>query len=226
MNGYFAIFTNTPRPPTPRTSRIVDEIIVAEALLHAEAMTAALLASDFADLTAPHMPRLFRLGLRLTRQPTESADLVQEALCRAWANWSRFERSGNLGAYLSRILYNAFVSKHRHARVVASAAERYDLTSHLFDSRRLDHAADPQESWDDGALSDEVVEALATLPPHYADVVRLVDIRGLAYRDAADQLGVPLGTVMSRLHRARRMMRTRLAEYARRYGYGRVTAAA
>jgi RNA polymerase sigma-70 factor, ECF subfamily len=182
-------------------------------------MTAAT-AAEFTTLATPHMPRLFRLGMRLTRQPTESADLVQEALVRAWANWARFERSGSLGAYLSRILVNTFISRHRHARVVDAAAARSDLVDHLFDPGRMDAASTPERAWLRRELSDEVLEALESLPRHYREVVELVDIDGLPYKEAADELGIPLGTVMSRLHRARRSMRKQLGDYARDHGFG------
>lgn len=185
-------------------------------LFHA-GMTAA--AAEFAQLATPHVPRLYRLGMRLTRQPSESADLVQEALCRAWANWSRFERDGSIGAYLSRILYNAFVSRHRHARVVGTTAGRTDLLDHLFDRGRMDEAATPETMWHRPQLSDEVTAVLHALPAHYREVVQLVDIDGLPYKEAAEELDIPLGTVMSRLHRARRIMRTHLEDYARSYGY-------
>ncbi|MBX7084305.1 MAG: sigma-70 family RNA polymerase sigma factor [Nannocystaceae bacterium] len=177
-------------------------------------------AADFARATAPHTTRLFRLGLRLTRQPSDAADLVQEALCRAWASWDRFDRNGNVGAYLSRILVNAFISRHRHLRVVSTVQARCDLVDHLFDGGRLAAAEDPEDGVTDTQLSDECLAALHTLPNHYRCVVELVDVGGLPYRDAAERLGVPLGTVMSRLHRARRILRERLDGYARAFGFG------
>jgi RNA polymerase sigma-70 factor, ECF subfamily len=177
-------------------------------------------AAEFATLATPHMPRLYRLGMRLTRQPTESADLVQESLVRAWANWARFERGGSLGAYLSRILVNTFISRHRHARVVDAAAARTDLVEHLFDRGRMDAASAPERSWLRRELSDEVIEALDALPAHYREVVELVDLDGVSYKEAAQELDIPLGTVMSRLHRARRLMRQQLHDYARDYGLG------
>ena len=179
----------------------------------------ALAARQFSDLATPHLPRLYRLGLRLTHQPSESSDLVQEALTRAWANWSSFDRAGSLGAYLSRILYNAFVSRHRHQRVVQTTAARPDIVEHLFDRRRMDEADMPESAWHRHDLSDEVVAALDALPNHYREVVELVDLGGLAYKDASDKLGIPLGTVMSRLHRARARMRNTLTEYAAGFGY-------
>lgn len=181
---------------------------------------------EFTELMQPHLPRLHRLGMRLTRRPSESADLVQETLCRAWASWSRFEQGGSIGAYLSRILYNAFVSRHRHARVVAIAAARSDLVEHLYDRGRIDAAEAPELAWHHDGLSDEVLRALQRLPDRYRRVVELVDLQGMAYKDAADVLEVPLGTVMSRLHRARRIMRAELSTYAQRWGFAHAVPAA
>lgn len=176
-------------------------------------------AAEFATATAPHMTRLFRLGLRLTREPSDAADLVQEAMCKAWASWDRFDKDGNVGAYLSRILMNAFISRHRHMRVVHTVLARTDLTSHLFSADRIAEAESPA-GLPSAGLSDECLAALAGLPDHYRSVVELVDVAGLPYRDAASRLDVPLGTVMSRLHRARRILRELLGGYARTYGYG------
>jgi|SRR5690606_21077073 len=177
-----------------------------------------LAAADFAARTAPHLDRLFRLGLRLTHEPAESADLVQEALCRAWAAWSNFDPHGSLGAYLSKIVFHTFVSRHRHARVVANTAARGDLVEYLYDAREREAAARPEWVWHDRDFSDEVRAALQNLSPHYRAVIELVDLEGLPYKDAAAQLGLPIGTVMSRLHRARRRLRAELADYARTLG--------
>lgn len=177
-------------------------------------------ASEFATATAPHATRLFRLGLRLTHEPSDAADLVQDALCKAWASWDRFDRTGNVGAYLSRILMNAFISRHRHMRVVHTTLARPDLLAHLFSGERLAQA-EAADGMPTHGLSDECLAALAELPEHYRRVVELVDVGGLPYRDAATALDVPLGTVMSRLHRARRILRERLGGYAGGYGYGR-----
>lgn len=173
---------------------------------------------DFLAQTTPHLPRLFRVGMRLTHQTSEAQDLVQEALLKAWSNWHRYHPGGSLGAWLSRILVNTFISRHRHQRVVDVTAARSDLLDHLFDGGRLDEAHDPEHAWHSQDLSDEVLAALAALPAHYRQVVELVDLRGLPYRDAADRMQCPLGTVMSRLHRARRLLRDQLTPYARECG--------
>ena len=181
--------------------------------------------TEFVALTNPHLPRLFRIGMRLTQQRSESQDLVQEALTKAWANWHRYERGGTLGAWLSRILINTFISRHRHQKVVDATAARPDLLGHLYDPRRLDEAAAPEGNWHKHHFSDEVLTALGALPNHYREVIDLVDVQGLAYKEAALALGCPLGTVMSRLHRARKLLREQLAEYATHYGLGHAQAA-
>jgi len=180
---------------------------------------------NFLTQTTPHLSRLFRVGMRLTHQASEAQDLVQEALMKAWANWHRYQPGGSLGAWLSRILVNTFISRHRHQRVVDVTAARSDLLDHLFDGGRLDEAHDPEQVWHGQGLSDEVLAALDGLPAHYREVVELVDLHGLAYRDAALQMGCPLGTVMSRLHRARRLLRDQLTDYARDCGLAAAPAA-
>ena len=101
--------------------------------------------------------------MRLTHQASEAQDLVQEALMKAWANWHRYQPGGSLGAWLSRILVNTFISRHRHQRVVDVTAARSDLLGHLFDGGRLDEASDPEQVWHGQGLSDEVLTALAGL---------------------------------------------------------------
>jgi RNA polymerase sigma-70 factor (ECF subfamily) len=175
---------------------------------------------EFVSLTTPHLPRLFRIGMRLTHQTSESQDLVQEALTKAWANWARFQHNGSLGAWLSRILVNTFISRHRHQKVVNTTAARPDLVNHLFDPGRVSDSRRPEEAWTNADFSDEVHAALEMLPQHYRVVIDLVDVQGLSYKEAAVEMECPLGTVMSRLHRARKLLREQLTEYARGYGYG------
>ncbi len=182
-------------------------------------------AEDFMAMAEPHLPRLFRIGMRLTHQPSEAQDLVQEALTRGWANWARYSREGRLGAWLSRILINAFISRHRHQKVVDNTAARPDLLPHLFDPNRIEAANKPEDAWQSEGFGDEVIGALAQLQDSYREVVILVDIKGLAYKEAAAEIGCPVGTVMSRLHRARRQLRDQLSDYAAEYGLGQAAAA-
>ncbi len=177
-------------------------------------------AETFLELTTPHLPRLHRIGMRLTHDNSESQDLVQEALTRAWANWARTDRNGRLGAWLSRIVVNTFISRYRHRKVVHKTAKRSDIAEHLFDPRRIEGSQRPEDNWIEDAFSDEVSSALGELPTHYREVIESVDIAGESYKSAAETLNIPLGTVMSRLYRARRQLRNELADYAQEFGFG------
>jgi RNA polymerase sigma-70 factor (ECF subfamily) len=164
----------------------------------------------FTKLTSPHLPRLQRLGRRLARDGADADDLVQETLARAWVAWPQFDASGNVGAYLARILTNTFISRRRHHAVVRRAAAGNAVTELLVSSGRRELVEDPESALSRRDLCAAVAAAVAELPPHYRCVVEEVDMAGRAYQDAAVSLGVPVGTVMSRLHRARRILRERL----------------
>ena len=178
--------------------------------------------AEFTRLALPHRDRLYRLGLRLTRQPADSQDLVQEALTRAWSHWGQFEARGNLGAWLARILYNTFVSRCRRKRVADRAESQGEVARQLYP-----RTTDPGSSRSDDEpacydFGDEPLAALSALPERFRDVCWLVDVQGLSYTAAAQRLGCPEGTVMSRLHRARQRLRSQLESYARgQYGLGR-----
>jgi RNA polymerase sigma-70 factor (ECF subfamily) len=179
------------------------------------------LGRDFMDRVSPVLPRLHALARRLTQgRAAEAEDLVQETLVRAWTHWSRFEANGNVGAWMARILTNTFISRHRHLKVVADATAKYDLEAYVMGARRVLVARDPGSHLHEDELADEVIAALATLPAHYRIVLELVDLEGIPYRDAAKRLDLPVGTIMSRLHRARRLMRDALRVYGREHGLG------
>jgi len=163
--------------------------------------------------------QLFGAALRMTGCRAQAEDLVQEAVMRAWTFWHRFQPGTNGRAWMHRILTNTFINGYRRRR-----REREILGEIKRDVRAA-------EVWERGVdavpgegLGDEVTAALATLPHEFRQVLMLVDLRGRSYKDAADIIGCPIGTVMSRLHRARRAMKQQLAAYAVREGY--VTAAA
>lgn len=167
-----------------------------------------------------HRAELVAAAMRLTGSRAEAEDLVQEAVMRAWVFWRRFEPGTNGRAWMHRILVNTFITgyrKRRREREVLSQV--HAIEEH---ARRAHEASSitPGE-----ALSDEVAAALAGLPEDFRRVVVLVDLEDKSYRDAAAILGCPIGTVMSRLHRARRAMQRTLATYAATMGYASSTAA-
>ncbi len=177
----------------------------------------------FSTACLPHQPELFGVAMRICRDPDTAKDLVQETLLRAMVAWASFEPGSNLRAWLFRILTNAFINgyrkRRRHQRF---ATERPgDALAALY-GRDRDCTDELDEALCADELCDEVKTALGKLGPDYRDVVERADLRGEKYKDIADALDVPIGTVMSRLFRARRVLEAELAGFAARdYGIKR-----
>lgn len=174
-----------------------------------EAMRAATLG--FEASVEPLLGTLYGRALRLCRNPSDAEDLVQEAVLRAWRFWPTFEQGTNLGAWLSRILKHCFVDGHHRRRREHDVLVRAWREGLGPNSREL--------STDERAISDEVAASLCALPAEYRSVVELVALEDCSYREAADRLGCPVGTVMSRLHRARRNLQSELGGFASQSGY-------
>jgi RNA polymerase sigma-70 factor (ECF subfamily) len=168
-----------------------------------------------------HLRELQAAALRLTGNDKDAEDLVQETLLRAYAAWERFEKGTNCRAWLHRILTNNFINEYR--RLVK---ERRWLGQQepIICQRRRRLALDPEASYFEQQLADEVVEALLELPEEFRAVVILADIKGQSYREIARHLHCPLGTVMSRLYRGRRILEKSLGDYARERGIVRTAA--
>ena len=161
-----------------------------------------------------HRNELLAAGMRLSGSRAEAEDLVQEAVMRAWVFWHRFEPGTNGRAWMHRILLNTFINgyrKRRRERDVLAAVQLEELRALSGDARGN---VTPGES-----LSDEVALALGRLPSDFRRVIVLVDLEDRSYRDAALAIGCPIGTVMSRLHRARAAMKRELSDYAVSEGY-------
>src|SRR5690349_383594 len=177
----------------------------------------------FATACMPHQQELFGVAMRICRDPDTAKDLVQETLLRAMCAWDSFQAGSNLRAWLFRILTNAFINgyrkRRRHQRF---ASERPgDALAALY-GRDQDCTDELDAELFGDELCDEVRAALGRLGPEYRDVVERADLRGEKYKDIADALDVPIGTVMSRLFRARRVLEVELAGYAARdYGIRR-----
>jgi len=168
----------------------------------------------FAETVHPMRRDLLTAALRLTGSPDDAQDLVQETVLRAWRHWSSFDPGSNVRGWLHTILRNAFISGYRRRR-----RER-----EILEIVRHEPAAEPAvESYGPThapiAVSNEVRCALDTLSPDFRTVVALVDLQGRSYQDAARIVGCPVGTVMSRLHRARHALSRRLRTYAQNEGY-------
>jgi len=174
--------------------------------------------SAFEAAVCPHLPELRRAARRLTRSDAAAEDVLQESLTRAWRYWDGFDSGSNARAWMHRIVRNTFVNGWRRARREQRTLGDLTRTRRAqLEILRNDHF---RPSADDG-VGDEVTVALAELPEEFRQVVVLVDLEGLSYRDAAARIGRPVGTVMSRLHRGRRRLSAVLRPYAEAEGYVR-----
>ena len=169
----------------------------------------------FEQEALPYRNELFAAAMRYARHRGDAEDLVQETLLRAYSAWDHFRSGTNCRAWLLRILVNNYINLYRK-----NVKERRldQIPDPMICPQRARAARDPEGTLFDQLLGDEVTTAMAALPKEYREVVLLADVRGLSYREVADELGCPLGTVMSRLHRARRQLQTILAPYARERG--------
>jgi RNA polymerase sigma-70 factor (ECF subfamily) len=166
------------------------------------------------EVVTEHSARVYRLAYRLTGNRHDAEDLTQEVFVRVFRSLSSY-RPGTFEGWLHRITTNLFLDQaRRKARI------RFDALAEDADSRMPGRIAAPDTHMLDGQFDDDVEAALAELPPDFRAAVVLCDIEGLTYEEIADVLGVKLGTVRSRIHRGRAMLRTALAHRAP--GPGRV----
>ena len=170
----------------------------------------------FEQAFSAHRRALTAQALRLTKNRSDAEDLLQEVSLRAWRYWSLYREQDNCRAWLQRIMLNTFCSARRaHARkkrLLAGYALAQDAAAEASSAEAM-VTGDPQ-----GLLSSEhVTLTLSALKPDQARILRLVDMDERSYREAAAELECPVGTVMSRLHRARRALRSLLASEAQAY---------
>jgi RNA polymerase sigma-70 factor, ECF subfamily len=209
-----------PRTPSPNAPTAADLPAHSEMRRKDVRPARSLRRADHTAFEAACLPlsnELYGAALRLTRNPDDARDLVQETLLRAMTAWSRFAEGSNVRAWRYRILTNSFINiyrkRRRHQRF---ATERPGDTRMAVYGTAEDHVDDPTVAITSDQLSDEVKSALDGLGGDYREVVERADLAGERYKDIADALHVPIGTVMSRLFRARRQLETELTTYAAR----------
>ncbi|MDP8986911.1 MAG: sigma-70 family RNA polymerase sigma factor, partial [Actinomycetota bacterium] len=172
-------------------------------------------ATRFADQAMEHMPSLYSAALRMTRNPADAEDLVQETYLRAYRGFGGFREGTNLKAWLYRILTNTFINRYRKQQRRPDESSLDDVED-FFLYRRLGglEGARAGRSAEDELLDlfgeSEVKEALESLPEQFRLAVLLADVEGFSYKEIAEILDVPVGTVMSRLHRGRKGLQKRL----------------
>ncbi len=179
--------------------------------------------ADFARDAMPLMPALYSAALRMTRNPADAEDLVQETYLKAYRAYDSFQQGTNLKAWMYRILTNTYINGYR-ARQRRPDETDLDDVEDLYLYRRVGGAAGAAlgRSAEDELLDlfseHEVKEAVESLPEHYRLPVLLADVEGFSYKEIAEILDIPMGTVMSRLHRGRKALQKTLYEFARRRG--------
>jgi RNA polymerase sigma-70 factor (ECF subfamily) len=170
----------------------------------------------FEEEALSHADQLYRVALRLSGSQQSAEELVQEAYLRAFRGWRGYRTGTNLAAWLATILRNAFLDEARKQSRRPGQESIDDTSEYYLYNHLAETAAEPQEAVLNRPSGGAIVDSLSEIPPNFREVVVLVDIGDFSYQDAADILGVPIGTVMSRLHRGRRALKQALANHASR----------
>jgi RNA polymerase sigma-70 factor (ECF subfamily) len=178
---------------------------------------------EFERVALPHIDALFNLALKLTRSRTDAEDLVQDAYLRAYRFFDSYESGTRIKAWLYRILRNTFINRYRAAKARPEEID-FEKVEAVYEQMvdenflRERRAPTPEAVLMDGVLDAEIEEAMDSLPEEYRTVVVMALVDEMTYREIAAALSIPLGTVMSRLHRGRKLLQAALLEFARRKG--------
>ncbi len=165
----------------------------------------------------PHIDSAYRYALRLCGDPDLAEDLVQETMVKAFRFWGTYRTGSNIRAWLFTILRNTLISQYRRRGRQGESVDLAQIEPYTrFDEARV---PDPSETFFDRIVDAEVIRAIDSLPPDYREVVVLADVEELTYEEIASVIGAPIGTVKSRLHRARRVLQRLLYDYALEMGY-------
>ncbi len=175
---------------------------------------------DFEKEAIPHMDSLFNFALRMTGDSDDASDLVQETFLRAFRFFDKFEKGTNCKAWLFRIMKNTYINSYRKSNKEPEKVD-YEDVENFYENVKPSSTDDAHLEREifDNLLDDEISKAISDLPEDFRTVVILADIEGYTYEEIADFIDCPVGTVRSRLHRARKMLYATLYNYAEDKGY-------
>ncbi len=166
--------------------------------------------NEFETAAMPHMNDLYRTARRILGCQTEAEDVVQETYLQAWKSYHRFESGTNIRAWMFKIMFHVI---HHHRRKAYRLVTVKEEESFVFDQLTYDPPV-PQELRDE-----DVLAALDRVPENYRAVILLADVQEFSYKEVAETLDIPIGTVMSRLNRGRKLLRSTLSDLAASYGF-------